>query len=309
MSSRRTAILIVAIAVGIIAVFLIVQYVNGIQNQANNDNTLVQAFVATDNIARGTDGGQAYNEKKIEQKTVASQFRPATAIQSADAIQSKVAVFPIAPGTIIVDGMFVDQTQVIVSFRERLRNRNHVAISIRADSMHGVGGFLVPGDEVNMMVYQDNSSVLTALTAPPGGAKSQLLPEFNIKPKASEAYIGAGGPQWLVISKTARYMYQKVQVLAVGSNQLLGPGEQASDASKTGGTTTTTQNDASLITLSVPPLAAQWIATGQTIDNGFYLSLVAQGYDPAPWQPLPVVVDLLPGEQAGVLTPYAGEPG
>ena len=309
MSSRRTAILIVAIAVGIIAVFLIVQYVNNIQKAADENNQLVLAFVATDNISRGTDGGQAYNEKKIEEKTVASQFRPATAIQSKDAIQGKVAVFTIATGTIIVEGMFVDHTQIIVSFRERLRNKNHVAISIRADTVHGVGGFLVPGDEVNMMIYQDNASILAFINAPPGAPKSQLLPEFNIKALAPENYVRAGGPQWIILGKTARYMYQKVQVLAVGSNQLLGPGEQSADAAKDGAAAKTTQSDNSLITLSVPPLAAQWVATGAAIDSGFYLSLVAQGYDPTPLQPLPVILDQFPGEEPGKLTPYAGEAG
>jgi Flp pilus assembly protein CpaB len=309
-SSRRTAILIVAIAVGIVAVLLIVKYVNGIQENVDIANTKVSVWAAAEDIPRGSDGGQMYNEKKIQERSIPQDFRPATAIQSIDAIQKKVAVFNISTGTIIVKGMFVDPTTVTISFRERLRNKNHVAISIRADALHGVGGFLVPGDEVNMMVYQDNAKTKEALEA--GGAnKPTYLPDLNIKPETSEAIVRQGGPQWIIIPKTARYMYQKVKVLAVGSNQLLGPGEQAADAkanSTSGSTTTTPQaNDTTLITLEVPPVAAQWIATGQ--DIGFYLSLVAQNYDPTPLQPLPIITDALPGEEQGKLTPYAGEQG
>ncbi len=314
MSSRRTAILIGAIAVGVVAVLLIVKYVNGIQETVDQDSALVSVFAASENIARGSDGGQMYNEKKIQERSIPQKFRPATAIQSPDAIQKKVALFNISPGTIIVEGMFVDPTTVQISFRERLKNKQHVAISIRVDQVKGVGGFLVPGDEVNMMVYQDNAKTKEALDNPTNENNPKYLPDLgSIKPETSEAIIRVGGPQWIIIPKTARYMYQKVQILAVGSSQLLGPGEQASSStanSSSGGTssgTTTGTNDTGLITFDVPPQAAQWIATGQ--DLGFYLSLVAKGYEPLPLPPLPIVTDALPGEEQGKLTPYAGEAG
>jgi Flp pilus assembly protein CpaB len=312
-SSRRTAILIGAIAVGVVAVLLIVKYVNGIQEDVNADSALVSVFAASENIARGSDGGQMYNEKKIQERSIPQKFRPATAIQSPDAIQKKVALFNISPGTIIVEGMFVDPTTVQISFRERLKNKQHVAISIKVDQVRGVGGFLVPGDEVNMMVYQDNSKTKDALDNPGAENNPKYLPDLgNIKPETSEAIIRVGGPQWIIIPKTARYMYQKVQILAVGSSQLLGPGEQATSGSSSGsGGTSSGQpagaNDTGLITFDVPPQAAQWIATGNEL--GFYLSLVAKGYEPLPLPPLPIITDALPGEEQGKLTPYAGEAG
>lgn len=306
MSSRRTAILIGAIAVGVVAVLLIVKYVNGIQETVDKENAQVTVFAATENIARSADGGQMYNEKKIQQTTIPQKFRPGTAIQSPDAIQKKVAVFNISPGTIIVEGMFVDPTTVSISFRERIRNKSHVAISIKVDQVKGVGGFLVPGDEVNLMVYQGNDSTVEALNNPADDTKPVYLPEFDaIRPGTSEAYVRVGGPQWIIFPKTARYMYQKVQILAVGSNELLGPGEQT--AAPADGTTTTQTgvNDTGLITFDVPPKAAQWIATGA--DGGFYLSLVAKGYEPQALPPLPIITDVLPGEEPATYTPYIGE--
>jgi len=313
-SSRRTAILIGAIAVGVVAVLLIVKYVNGIQETVDGQSAQVSVFAATENIARGSDGGQMYNEKKIQETTIPQKFRPATANQSPDAIQKKVALFNISPGTIIVEGMFVDPTTVQISFRERLKNKQHVAISIRVDQVKGVGGFLVPGDEVNMMVYQDNSATKSALeAADPESAPGYLTDLGSINPSTPESSIRVVGPKWIIIPKTARYMYQKVQILAVGSNQLLGPGEQASAPTTTDGSTSSSSsaqtgaNDTGLITFDVPPQAAQWIATGG--DLGFYLSLVAKGYEPLPLPPLPIITDALPGEEQGKLTPYAGEAG
>jgi Flp pilus assembly protein CpaB len=131
-----------------------------------------------------------------------------------------------------------------------------------------VAGFLVPGDEVNLMVLQDNSA---------GGGDSYL-------------------------TKTARYLYQKVQILAVGSSTLLSPGEQVQTASSKDKAAANT-GDSGLITFNVPPEAAQWIASAQEI-NGLYLSLVADDYQPKPLPPIDPGTSTLPGEDAGQLTPY-----
>jgi hypothetical protein len=151
------------------------------------------------------------------------------------------------------------------------------------------------------MVFQDNKDVTEALTAEPGD-QPRTIPDLQavIPPPPPENIVRNGGAQWIVLSKTARYMYQKVQVLAVGQSQLLQPGEST-------GTTegaAPAQNNTGLITFNVPPVAAQWIATGTTTESGFYLSLVAKDYQPRPLAPLPVVTDVLPGEDPAKLTPY-----
>ena len=303
MSSRRTAILIGAIIVGVIAVLLIVRYVNDIESRVNADSAPSTVFVARENIPRGTEGTVAVDSQLIVSAEIPQKFRPSTAIQSTDAVRQKVAVFDIAPNTVIVEGMFVDQSTVQISFRERLKNPNHVAISIQVEQVKGVGGFIVPGDEVNMMVFQDNKDVIEALTAE-AGEGPLIVPDLAaaITPQPTENIVGNGGAQWIVMSKTARYLYQKVQVLAVGQNQLLAPGE--STAPTDGTETTTTQNNTGLITFNVPPVAAQWIATGSSGDGGFYLSLVAKDYQPRPLTPLPIITDRLPGEDPLRLTPY-----
>ena len=272
MSSRRTVILLVAIVVGALAAFLLFNYVQGIEDRANEGAERVQAFRASNEIPRGTPGETAADAGDIEEKGIPQDIRPETAITSLAEIERKVALFDIAPGTVIVQGMFVDPSTTQISFRQRLKNSNHTAITINVDATRAVGGYLVPGDEINMMVLEEGA----------GGGEG-----------APEAGVGAPA----LLTQRARYLYQDVQIIAVGQNVLLEPGEQSE--SEGGGTS-------SLITLNVPPKAAQWIAS---FDNGFYLTLTPEEYEPKAIEPLPDTIDALPGEDPALLTPYCGPDG
>ncbi len=264
MSSRRTLILVGAIALGLIAALLTFNYVRGIEDRANNNAKRVDVFVAKTDIPRGTPGETAASGGAVGQSQIPQEFRPASAITTTDEIQKKVALFDIPQNTPIVQDMFVDPAQTQISFRERLKNPEQVAITVSVDQVHGVAGFLVPGDEVNILVMQDNS--------------------------------GGDSGSSASIKKTARYLYQKVQVLAVGQSTLLSPGEQV-DAK-----TTAANQNSGMITFNVPPEAAQWIASAQE-GGGMYLSLVADDYKPKPLPEINPNTSTLPGE-SGELTPY-----
>jgi pilus assembly protein CpaB len=262
-SSRRTLILVGAIVIGLVAVLLVVNYVRGIEDRANNNAKRVDVYVAKTDIPRGTPGETASSNGSVGVAQIPQEFRPASAITTTDEIQKKVALFNIPQNTPIVQDMFVDPAQSQISFRQRLKNPEHVAITVSVDQVRGVAGFLVPGDEVNLMILPANTN---------GGDKALL-------------------------TTTARYLYQKVQILAVGQSTLLSPGEQ----SATTGTAAATANSG-LITFNVPPEAAQWIASAQQ-SGGLYLSLVASDYVPKPLPPLDPAASTLPGE-SGQLTPY-----
>jgi Flp pilus assembly protein CpaB len=274
-SSRRTAILIGAIAVGIVAVVLIWQYVRGIENNLYAESQPMTVFIAGQDIKRGTAGEAAVSDKSIVQGQVPQKFLPGTAITSVDEVQKKVALFDISPGTIVVRGMFVDQATTQISFRERLKNKTHVAMSISVDQVRGVGGFLVPGDEVNIMVMAETPQ---ATDQPVTNGIAPLRPQ-----------------------STARMLYQKVQILAVGNTQLLSPGEQAS-ANNGVSATATSGGGSGLLTVNVPIEASQYLASFQQL--GFYLSLVPKDYQPKPLTPLPSVIEQLPGEDPAKLCPY-----
>jgi Flp pilus assembly protein CpaB len=263
-SSRRTLILIGAIVLGVIAALLLFNYVRGIEDRANDNARRVDVFVAKQDIARGTPGETAASEGAIDRAKIPQEFRPASAITTTDELQRKVALFAIPANATIVQGMFVDPAQTQISFRARLRNPQHVAVSISTDQVRGVGGFLVPGDEVNLMVFSDVQDPSTSPTA-----AASALPTVG------------------------RYLYQKVQVLAVGENTLLAPGETAPEEE-------TTNNG--IITFNVPAVAAQWIAAAQE-NGGIYLSLVGPDYTPEAL-PAPDPNAPLPGEDPAQITPY-----
>ena len=260
MSSRRTLILVGAIALGLVAALLLFNYVRGIEDRANNNAKRVDVYVAKTDIPRGTPGETAASDGAIGTAKIPQEFRPASAITTTDEIQKKVALFNIPQNTPIVQDMFVDPAQTQISFRQRLKNPEQVAITISVDQVHGVAGFLVPGDEVNMMVIDKGQD-------------------------------GGSG----FIQGKARYLYQKVQILAVGQSTLLSPGEQT--ASSTGAAASA---GSGLITFNVPPEAAAWIASAQN-SGSIYLSLVAEDYVPKPLPPIDT--NSLPGE-SGQLTPY-----
>jgi pilus assembly protein CpaB len=275
-SSRRTLILLGAIAVGVIAALLLFNYVRGIEDRANDNAKRVDVFSAQADIPRGTPGETATNAGSVASSKIPQEFKPATAITSTDEIEKKVALFDIAQGTVIVQGMFVDPATTQISFRERLENPEHVAITVSVDQVSGVAGFLVPGDEVNILVFQDVAGLA-------GG-----------EPAAGD--VGATG----AFDTIARYLYQKVQILAVGESTLLSPGEQASSAE---GEAAASPGNTGLITFNVPPNAAQLIAMAQNAGN-MYFTLVPEDYVPKELPPPDPLVTLLPGEDPAQLTPY-----
>jgi Flp pilus assembly protein CpaB len=271
-SSRRTLILVGAIVIGVIAALLIYNYVQGIDDRANNNAKLVDVFVAKSDIKRGTAGEQAAASKAVDQSQIPQQFKPATAITTTDQLAKKVALFDIPANSVIVDGMFVDPATSQITFRERLTNKNYVAVSISAAGVNAVGGFIVAGDEVNIAV------------------------------PVAQAKIPDPLPEGWNPGSVYHYLYQRVYVIAVGSSTVLAPGEtvdpKAAAASEGG-----------LLTLEVPPDAASFLMTAQT-KGGIYLSLLPKDYTAAVIPAPPAYGGVLPGDDPGQLTPYgpAGKP-
>lgn len=285
MSSRRTLILLGAIAVGVIAALLLFNYVRGIEDRANDNAKRVDVFAAKADIVRGTPGETAVADGSIASSKIPQEFKPTTAITTTDEIQKKVALFDIPQNTVIVKDMFVDPAETQISFRARLKDPAQQAVTVSIDMVRAVGGFLVPGDQVNIMVF--------APAKAPEGACDQ--PDQRSVP--ASCYL----------TTSARYLFQGVHILAIGSQPELSAGEQVSTTD--GATTaTTTQQSGGAITFNAPPSAIQWI-TSAAQAGGMYLSLVAEDYAPVELPPLDMNVTLLPGEDPAQLTPYgpAGE--
>ncbi len=265
MSSRRTLILIAAVLVGAIAAYALYTYVGGIEDRANNNAERVKIFKIVGDIPKGTFGDEAFAQGLIKEDVIAKEYRPATAITTPAQIDGLVAISDLPANQVVVSNQFVSQAESLSTFSSLLKN-NEVAISVSIDQVRGVAGLLVPGDFVNMLVTSTDP-------APVAGS---------------------------IYTQPARYLFQKVQILAVGQTRKLEPGETAS-------TSATTATASGMLTFALPALAAQQIAS---VEGGsFYLTLVPKDYQPTPLPPLDARAPL-PGETADQLTPYgpAGRP-
>ncbi len=267
-------ILIAALVVGAIAAFSLYTYVGGIEDRANDSAQRVKIFKIMKDIPKGTFGDEAFAQGLIQEDVIAKEYRPATAITSPAQIDGLVAISDLPANQVVVSNQFVSQAESLSTFASLLKN-NEVAITISIDQVRGVAGLLVPGDFVNMLV--------TGTTATEGAS-------------------GQGGAD--VFTQPARYLFQKVQILAVGQTRKLAPGESA--ATNPDGTPVAS-GTSGMLTFALPALAAQQIASVSA--GSFYLTLVPKDYQPTPLAPLDLNAPL-PGEAADRLTPYgpAGRP-
>ncbi len=284
-SQRRTLILAAAIIVGALGAFLVWNYVSGVEDKANEGTQLVSVYLVSQPIARGTSGNEA--AAFIKKDSIPRKAVPANAITSPEDIAGKVALYALSPNAVVLNDMFADPSDPNArqSFSERLtriNNEDQVAISIQVDQVRGVAGLIQPGDFINIMIRK-----VSEVTAP------GTLPE-------------GVDPSDVLFGEQARYLYQKVEVLAVGQNTVPLAGAAAvatNDPNSTVGAPASpgAAQDAGLITVMVPTRAAQYLAS---VDPGnFYLSLVARDFKPVAQQ----VIDFnstIPGEDAALLTPY-----
>lgn len=204
---------VVLAAIAAVATFV---YVRGIESRAFDDAQLVEVFVASQEIPKGTPG-EAASSVAIKASRIPAKFRPATALTSLDSIKGKVALASLSPNTVIVDGQFVEPRTAQVTFSQRIPAGN-VAVTISVDQVRGVAGLLVPGDKVNVLVsdagtqrilYQNVNIIAIGTTAAPQPGEtgevsnpgSGLL-TFAVPPEAASRIIYAttsGGGVYLTL--------------------------------------------------------------------------------------------------------------
>ena len=272
MSSRRTLILIAAALVGAVAAYALFTYVGGIEDNANGNAKRVEIFKIVGDIPKGTFGDEAFAQGLIERDVIAQEYRPGTAITNRSQIDGLVAISDLPANQVVIKQQFVTQQESLSTFSQLLKN-NEVAITISVDQVRGVAGLLVPGDFVNLLVAVENVDAEGEPVVPDAGQT--------------------------VLKNNARYLYQKVQILAVGQERKLEPGETA--ATNADGTPVNSGASSGLITFAVPAEAAQRIASVE--GASIYLTLVPKDYQPTALPPIDPAA-ALPGEAADQLTPY-----
>jgi len=284
-SSRRTLILIAAVVIGAISAYLVFNYVNSADDRAQGNARKVDVLKIAKDIPKGLTGREAQSQGMLVPAQIPAEFKPATAIIDSSIVQDKVAVANYATGQILVDGMFADPIESQTTFAGRVPNdcapvgyqgstTNKpvpcVGVTISVDQTKGVAGVIVPGDYVNIMMAPD--------------------------PVCSAAADNACVP--------ARVLYQSARVLFVDKNAIPQPGEITGNGTSTANPSGTSQavGNTGLITLEVPPKAAQLIASVDPAS--IYLALLPAQYTPEALPKVDAFPPVLPGEDPNQLTPY-----
>jgi pilus assembly protein CpaB len=160
MTPKRTVVVAVAVAVGVLASVLSYVFLNGAQQRAYHNAKLVPAYVIAKPIPRTLTGAAAVSDGYIAEKKVPAEFRPAGAVTNLATLQNKEAEAPFSVGQVVVASMFVSPTAAASTFSQVIP-AGDVAISISVDQPHGVAGLPVPGDKVDLLI--DNSSTESSL--------------------------------------------------------------------------------------------------------------------------------------------------
>jgi Flp pilus assembly protein CpaB len=298
-SSRRTLILVAAIAIGAIASFMVWQVVGGIEEKAYDDAARVKVFVVRNEVIKGTFGEEARTQKTVVEDEIPKKFYPPNAIRELADIEGKQAINNLAANQIVTTDMFADPAVVQSSFADRLDKINgedQVAMTITVDQIHGVAGLLQPGDYVNVMVENvcETPVGIGAGGAGAGGGGDGAAAE-PAAPVCDET---------ILFKKQTRMLFQKVQILAIGKTPVAQAGEVAAASEDGGPPVTVPLTDTGMVTMIVPVRASQYLAT---VNAQLYLTLVGDDYKPDPSIEAIDPTAPLPGENPSQLTPYGTE--
>jgi pilus assembly protein CpaB len=256
---------IAAVVFAAIAGLLVWKYLNGADTRAERNKHLVPVLVARSSIARGTVFDRALSENLFETKQIPQDslppdvLTPATSAHLLSLYRGKVATSVIFAGTPIVSDAFGQASQLISTVSGAIPPGNE-AITVSLDQTHAVGGFVTPGDLVNMIL--------------------------------SFPVIDASGAA--TSHKATAFLLPGLKVLAVGSSTVVpqGPAVGTPGATSGGATTTTVAQSqpSSLITLQVTPRQAEQIVQGTGIGT-VWLSLDPPDFSPGKFKNPTEIVD------------------
>lgn len=284
MNSRRTVILVVAVVVGAIASFGLLNYIRNVEGSVYDNAEPEMVWVVQRPIAKGTSIDQVLNQGLIGESEIPASFRPATAIVDPETeLAGLVAVTDLPANAPLVTGNFVAPSVVNTGITDRLEERGLTTVTFSLDQVKGAAYLLEPGDRVNILSLKALGEV--AVTTDGTEIDADTDSEGGTADAGTRAY-----------DYDARYVYQNVEILAIDKSLTPDLGESTDEdetAARNGG----------MITLAVPPEAVQLILSVGT--ENLYLSVVPPSYEPYELPPLDLDDQVLPGEDADELTPYA----
>ena len=185
---RRTVVLVVALLLAGLSAFAVFNYLTSVEEDIRGDILEVKIFRATAAIPQGTPGEQV--AASIEESTALKEnivFEGSTILCTGpvnaddpadvcidnpgslgDVLTGKVTAGPISAGQLITPAMFITPAELQdVKLSDSLQEGT-VAIALRPSDVASAGGFIHPGDKINLIASDtvDITQTLEFLTNP-----------------------------------------------------------------------------------------------------------------------------------------------
>ena len=141
----KPLILVLAIAVGLLAAFLALRYINGARAEVEATDQPVEVLVAQQDLPAGITAEELANEKYVALVRVPRRYVADGAISSDAAIAGKVLTAPLSRGEQITNSRFSLPAAAGLAFAVPA---DYVAVAMPNTDSRGVAGLLRPGDTV-----------------------------------------------------------------------------------------------------------------------------------------------------------------
>lgn len=250
MGSRRTLLVIVAVAVAALAAAGSFLYLQSVQEQADEEIQAVPVFIVKNPVARGDQADLAIANGSFVEGKIAQRNLPPDAVRDLASLKGKVAVGPISEKAVLTQSQFADPTTVPSTGAQRLSQPNLVLVTLPITGVNGVGGNIVPGDTVNLVT--------------------------SYKKEGANSLFGGLTED----ASITRVFYQKLKIVYIGTNAAPEAGDaNAAAANATAPAAPTAGAD---VTFAVPQDAADRLIRIAQNGGSMWLTLVREDYTPTP---------------------------
>lgn len=141
----KLLILIVAIALGVLAAFVALRYINDARARVEAQDQPVDVLIAQQDLPAGMTAEELVKEQYVLLASVPRRFVADGAISSTAAISGKVLTAPLSKGEQITNSRFSLPEMAGLSFAVP---EDYVAVALPNTDARGVAGLLRPGDSV-----------------------------------------------------------------------------------------------------------------------------------------------------------------
>lgn len=275
MGSRKIIMLCGSVLIGALAGLVLLNYVQGVEDDVREETQLVDVYVLTGPVEEGTPFREISRQNLFELRQTESSLRPDTAINDPGQLAGLVALSDLAADQQLLSGQF-GQPEVLASTFGDLLEPDQVGMSLLLAPENFVGAFPEPGDFVDVIV------------------KTPLPPTAE-----EEVDDSPPDPDTTLYTSQARYLYRGVRIIGI-DQELVGIASEPT-LEEEGGSTAGV-----VVTFAVTSEAAQRMYSIETALMRF--TLLPDGWEVKPQPNIiqPEIVDDLPtpAEREDGITPY-----